>query len=528
MKKNILLLFLMISLYCFPQEKILLYPNGALEENFASKTESDENPKFIVNVNETRMYYYPVNKNANAKNPAILILPGGGYGGLAIEYEGALVAKYLNSIGVSAFVLYYRMPFHHSEVPLKDAKTAMEMIRSNAKKWSVDAKKVGVIGFSAGGHLASTLATHSDKKNRPDFVALIYPVISFQSEFNPGGTRNNLLGENPSKEQINYFSNELHISKKTPPTFLVHAIDDKVVEVEHSKAFADALQQKGIKHKLILYSKGGHGFGMKNQRLDADFWYVSFKKWLEDMKIIHLPTLNKKGYSLVWKEDFKENKLDETVWSNEPAKPGRVNHELQRYTDGENMEVKNGILTITAHNENNEYTSARLITRDKKTFTYGIMEIKAKLPKGVGTWPAIWMLGNNIKQVGWPACGELDIMEHVGKHPNFIHTSIHNSSGHGSTPYTDIIEINDPFDTWHIYGMEWTKDYITFFVDRKVVYHYDPANKNEKNWPFNLPAYFILNIAIGGDWGGPKVDDSIFPVRMDIDWIKVYQKNQIK
>lgn len=525
MKKIILFFFMLISLHSFSQQEILLYPNGASEGNFAPNSESDDNPQFILDVNTARMYYYPAVSKNNSKTPAILILPGGGYRGLAVEHEGSQVAEYLNSIGISAFVLYYRMPFHHSEVPLKDAKTAMEMIRANAKKWSIDAKKVGVIGFSAGGHLASTLATHFDKANRPDFSALIYPVISFRPQFNPGGTCNNLLGDHPTPEQITNFSNELHVTKNTPPTFVVHAIDDDVVEVEHSKAFADSLQQKGVPHRLILYPKGGHGFGMRKKGEDCDFWNISFRKWLEDIKVINVPTtIDKKGYSLVWKEDFNGNKLDETVWTSETAKAGWVNNELQRYTDGENYDVKNGVLTITARHENNEYTSARLITRDKKTFTYGIMEIRAKIPQGVGTWPAIWMLGNNINQVSWPACGELDIMEHVGKHPNFIHTTIHNPSGYGSTPYTDAVEINYLFDSWHIYGMEWTENFITFFVDGRPVYHYNPKEKNDKTWPFHLPEYFILNIAIGGNWGGPDVDNAIFPVKMDVDWIKVYQK----
>ncbi len=152
------------------------------------------------------------------------------------------------------------------------------------------------------------------------------------------------------------------------------------------------------------------------------------------------------------------------------------------------------------------------------------MEIRAKIPQGVGTWPAIWMLGNNINQVSWPACGELDIMEHVGKHPNFIHTTIHNPSGYGDNPYTDIVEINDPFNSWHVYGMKWTENDITFFVDGRSVCHYSPTEKNDKTWPFYLPEYFILNIAVGGNWGGPDVNNAIFPVKMDVDWIKVYQK----
>lgn len=233
---------------------------------------------------------------------------------------------------------------------------------------------------------------------------------------------------------------------------------------------------------------------------------------------------SKKGYKLVWEDNFKGNSLNMNYWSNEVAKPGWVNNELQRYTDGNNVSVANGKLFITAKKENNEYTSGRIITKSKKTFTYGLVEIKAKLPNGTGTWPALWMLGQNISEVSWPACGELDIMEHVGKRPNFIHSSIHNSSGYGATPYTGIMEIEDPFNTFHIYGMEWTTDYINFMIDGKLVYRYQPQAKNNDNWPFDKPFFLIFNIAIGGDWGGPVVDDTLFPAVMTVDWVKVYQK----
>ncbi len=232
---------------------------------------------------------------------------------------------------------------------------------------------------------------------------------------------------------------------------------------------------------------------------------------------------SKKGYSLVWKDTFKGDKLDTTNWSHELAEPGWVNNELQRYTN-DNIELRDGDLIIIAKKENQEYTSARLITKGKQTFTYGLFEIKAKIPQGIGTWPALWMLGQNIDEVGWPLCGELDIMEHVGKNPNFIHSTIHNKSGYGSSPYTGILQIKNPFTEYHIYGMEWTKDYVDFYIDGKLVYHYQPEIKNEETWPFYKPFYFIFNIAIGGNWGGPNVDDAIFPVTMTVDWVKVYQK----
>jgi len=232
---------------------------------------------------------------------------------------------------------------------------------------------------------------------------------------------------------------------------------------------------------------------------------------------------SKRGYKLVWQDHFCGKTIDSTVWTNEVASPGWVNNELQRYTNGENARIEKGKLFITARKENNEYTSARLITKNKKLFTYGIIEIKAKLPKGEGTWPALWMLGNNIDQVGWPKCGELDIMEHVGYNTGVVHASVHNDSGYGATPYSGKINIEKPYDKFHIYAMAWTENHIIFYVDGRIVYSYKPEKKNAATWPFDKPAFLIFNIAIGGTWGG-KVDDGIFPTTMVIDWVKFYQK----
>ena len=238
---------------------------------------------------------------------------------------------------------------------------------------------------------------------------------------------------------------------------------------------------------------------------------------------------SKKGYLLVWQDNFNGKTLDTSCWSNETAKPGWVNNELQRYTNGENIEIAKGKLRIVAKKQNNEYTSGRIKTQGKRIFTYGLVEIKAKIPQGTGTWPALWMLGQNIDEVGWPACGELDIMEHVGKHPTYIHSTVHNPSGYGTTPYTGIMKINDPFTKFHIYGMEWTKEFVAFYIDGRLVYTYQPAVKNKDTWPFDKPCFLIFNVAIGGNWGGPDVDDKIFPAVMTVDWVKVYQKeNEVK
>jgi len=231
-----------------------------------------------------------------------------------------------------------------------------------------------------------------------------------------------------------------------------------------------------------------------------------------------------KDYHLVWSDDFTGNVLDTTSWSFDTGDNGWGNNEKQYYTEGKNIEIKGGFLSIIARKEANRYTSARIVTKGKRAFTYGYMEIRAKLPHGTGTWPAIWMLGENILKTGWPGCGELDIMEHVGKHPGYIHCSVHNPAGYGETPFTGIVQIDRLFDTFHLYALEWTKEKINFFVDGKSVYEYAPTCKTDDNWPFDKPMFFIFNIAVGGNWGGPVIDDTIFPQRMTIDYIRVYQK----
>lgn len=232
---------------------------------------------------------------------------------------------------------------------------------------------------------------------------------------------------------------------------------------------------------------------------------------------------NKKGYRLVWHDNFSSPTIDTSSWTHEIAEPGWVNGELQYYTNAKNVCIKNGKLILTARNDSNKFSSSRLITKNKRIFTYGIVQIRAKLPAGKGTWPALWMLGNNIDQVSWPACGEIDIMEHVGRDKGVVHSSIHNNSGFGATPYTSKINVINPYNKFHVYSAKWTENQITFYVDNKVVYNYKPTTLNDSTWPFNKPAYLILNIAIGGTWGG-QVDQSIFPTSMIIDWIKVYQK----
>ena len=230
--------------------------------------------------------------------PCVVICPGGGYGILAASHEGTDVAKYFNSIGIHAVVLKYRIPSstHQKEkmlAPLQDAQRAIYLVRKNAKKWGVDPGKVGVMGFSAGGHLASTLGVHYDDPKikikrsislRPDFQLLIYPVISF-SEFGHMGSRNNLLGPDTTAQNISYFSNELHVNSNTPPAFLVHAKDDGAVPVKNSTVYSQKLKENGVEAEVFLYEEGGHGFGMNNTT-SALKWTDSMKAWFYKIGVL--------------------------------------------------------------------------------------------------------------------------------------------------------------------------------------------------------------------------------------------------
>ena len=182
------------------------------------------------------------------------------------------------------------------------------------------------------------------------------------------------------------------------------------------------------------------------------------------------------------------------------------------------------MLSITAKLEDSIYSSTRITTKNKFEFQYGKIEVRAKLPVGKGLWPAFWMLGSNINQVGWPLCGEIDILEYVGKEPGKIFTSLHSQSSAGNTINTRKVQINGIEEGFHLYTANWTEDKIEFFVDEQLIYAYAPENKITEVWPFNQPFYIIINLAIGGNFGGPEIDDSIFPQDFVLDYIRVYKQ----
>jgi len=236
-------------------------------------------------------------------------------------------------------------------------------------------------------------------------------------------------------------------------------------------------------------------------------------------------------YKLVWSDEFDSTGVNMNCWRFETGAHGWGNNELENYTT-QNTVVTGGMLQIITRREGEgqrvgDYTSARLSTKGKKEFLYGRIEMRAKLPTGRGIWPAFWMLGSDIKEVGWPACGEIDIMENVGFNPAAVHGSIHTPSSHGATVNTSIIDVPDCFSEFHVYGITWTPEKIEFYIDNPAnpYYTYSPAVKNAATWPFDKPCYIILNTAVGGNWGGQKgVDDTIFPQTYYIDYVRVYSK----
>ncbi|UAY50926.1 alpha/beta hydrolase [Ferruginibacter albus] len=277
-------------------EEIALYkevPNS-IKTGIKERTIYVDSTRRIYDVTNPAITKYTPN---NPNGMAIIICPGGGYQRLSIDNEGTHVAKFLNEFGITAFVLKYRLPNDTLMIdktlgPLQDIQQAIRLVRENASQWNLNKNKIGVIGFSAGGHVASSAITHFNfmadasikdtTSVRPDFAALIYPVISFNDSIMHKGSRDKLLGEHPSQEKNNFFSNELQVTKDCPPVFIVHAQNDKTVPVENSIRFYEACIKNNVPAEMHLYPKGGHGFGLHNTTT-TDIWQERLINWLHSL-----------------------------------------------------------------------------------------------------------------------------------------------------------------------------------------------------------------------------------------------------
>ena len=275
-----------------------LYPENKIPGNLPGPdeetSETGNNTILISKVrNPTLTIFLPSKEKANGT--AVIICPGGGYSVVAIGHEGYEVAKRFTEMGIAAFVIKYRIPDKKNQrdpsiAPLQDAQQAIITVRKNSTLWNIDPSKIGIMGFSAGGHMASTAGTHfmhtlldtiRGVNARPDFMLLIYPVISADTSIWHEGSFINLLGENASLEQRNNFSNEKQVTTETPPTFLVHASDDKAVNPENTIVFYEALLRNKVPAEMHIYQKGGHGFGLHNATTKED-WFESCKNWLDE------------------------------------------------------------------------------------------------------------------------------------------------------------------------------------------------------------------------------------------------------
>lgn len=265
------------------KDKIPNSKKSTLEEQ-STKTDSERISKVIEPAIEV---YLPA--KAHTTKQAVLICPGGGYQILAWDKEGTDIAKWLNGQGIAGIVLKYRLPEDESNIdpfksPLMDAQKAMEIIRMNAEEWNINRDQVGVMGFSAGGHLASTLGTQFTAASKPNFMILIYPVITMKDDFTHQGSKFNLLGKNPSDDLVKQYSGELNVSLQTPPTFIIHSEDDGAVPVENSLQFYLALKQNKVPVEMHLLPIGGHGFGLAINRGRLSEWPNYLSSWLKSLR----------------------------------------------------------------------------------------------------------------------------------------------------------------------------------------------------------------------------------------------------
>ena len=259
---------------------ILLWPKGA------------PGAKGTTDADKPALTLFPL--SGAHSDAAVLVFPGGGYAHLAMTYEGTEIAQWLNGLGIPAFVLRYRlgMTYHHP-IELGDAQRAIRYVRAHAGEYGIDPHKIGVWGFSAGGHLASSAGTHFDsgkagssdpidrESSRPDFMILAYPVITMRDPYAHKGSRKNLLGENPTQAQIDLMSNELHVTKDTPPTFIFQTTDDPVVPVQNSVEFYLALKKEGVPVEMHLYEHGKHGLGLAKNDPEVSTWPGLLSNWLK-------------------------------------------------------------------------------------------------------------------------------------------------------------------------------------------------------------------------------------------------------
>lgn len=507
---------------------------------------------------------------ASATGAGMVVCPGGGYSGLSMDHEGRAYAQWLNAHGVAAFVLKYRLGSHGYRHPvmLEDAARAVRLVRSRALEWKIDPHRLGIMGSSAGGHLASTLLTHFDagspqatdpierQSSRPDLGVLCYAVISMGPTTH-AGSRQNLLGDNPSPELVQSLSNELQVTPQTPPCFLWHTWEDPVVKVENSLDFAQALRRNGVHFDLHIYEHGGHGMGLGDDTppfRNALPWTNDLLFWLKgqgfltaaDRPAAQAQAATPDGpWNLVWSDEFnKDGAPDPKNWGFEQ---GFARNQEAQWYQSDNARVQNGMLVIEARRERKpnprydaasgdwkrnrqfaEYTSASLTTGGKHSWTYGRWVMRAKIDTRPGLWPAFWTVGTSGE---WPSGGELDIMEYYNDHllANAAWGTAQRWNAKWDSVRKPLTEFHDAdwSNKFHVWRMDWDENWIRMYVDDQLMNEVDLSktlNPDGSN-PFHAPQSIILNLAIGGQNGGDP-SHTAFPARYIVDYVRIYQKRK--
>ncbi|MBQ8241929.1 MAG: alpha/beta hydrolase [Bacteroidaceae bacterium] len=279
MKKFLSISIMLFSATLFAQKpiEIKVWPNGAPNSNGITTAEKQIDESRVSDVTVPTLTIY---RAAKPNGMAIVACPGGGYVRLATAHEGHDMAAWFNAQGITYAVLKYRMPNTHHDVPLSDALQAIRIMKQHAEEWGYN--KVGIMGSSAGGHLASTAATHFTEDSRPDFQILFYPVVSMVNPTHQG-SKDNLLGKTPSQEMLNLYSNEKQVTPQTPPAFIMHSSDDKAVPVSNSIDYYTALVKNGVSASLHIYPIGGHGWGFRDNFIYKRQWTGELEKWLREI-----------------------------------------------------------------------------------------------------------------------------------------------------------------------------------------------------------------------------------------------------
>jgi len=385
--------FIVINGTLFSQSKIIKVWNGKVPGSIKNDSYKQivDSVYYIKlrNISKPTIEVYPASADNNS-GTAVVVCPGGGYYGVSFLSEGVEIAKWLNHLGITAAVLHYRLPDdaimeNKSIAPLQDGQEAIRIVRRNAKEWGIDPNKIGIMGFSAGGHLASTVSTHFNEKvynpidsvsARPDFSLLIYPVISMDSAITHAGSRENLLGKHPLPDMVKHFSNELQVNAETPPTFLIHSIDDGAVPVQNSIDYALAMKKHNIPCELHIYQSGGHGYGLGRSKNTESSWPEACQKWLET-----------RGY--ISTKKTPKDEIEKSVKLGSDDKPA-FNDPPTGFREKRNN-IAHGVIT------NVQYDSKTLSTRremlvytppgyspDKK---YPVIYLLHGLNSGAGQWP---------------------------------------------------------------------------------------------------------------------------------------------